>query len=203
VVPALNREPPAGFACQEGHPRARTKQEPSTGEMLRDEGPFQSNHPESDKTAAHAVREGFRPNEPRRVLPGHVRRLDLSLAFRLKNPQYFSGRLQGGLFCYPLRLHGRARPQKAGPSKSGRFWRNEPEGDPSRTPMQTWPERTQPDLAEPARWRDELEPRQRADGNICDCRRVVPQSFLPFSANEANLRERSQRGKAKRTNAPR
>ena len=147
--------------------------------------------------------EGFRPNEPRRVLPGHVRRLDQSLAFRLKNPLYFSCCLQGGLFCYPLRLHGRARPQKAGPSKSGRFWRNEPEGDPSRTPMQTWPERTQPDLAEPARWRDELEPRQRADGNICDCRRVVPQSFLPFSANEANLRERSQRGKAKRTNAPR
>jgi hypothetical protein len=70
--------------------------------------------------------ERFRPNEPERYRLGTFGLSNQALAFEVKNPLYFCCCLQGGLFCYPLRLHGRARPQKAGPSKSGRFWRNEP-----------------------------------------------------------------------------
>ena len=56
--------------------------------MLRDERVFQSTI--ESRTRRGACRcERFRPNEPERVLAGHVRHLNRSFASRLKNPLYF------------------------------------------------------------------------------------------------------------------
>jgi hypothetical protein len=92
---------------------------------------------EQDRGACRA--NDFGQTNPSEIWPGRLGALDRSLASRLKNSLYFSCCLQGGLFSYPLQLHACARSQKAGPSKSGRFWRNEPDGHPNRTQMQTWP----------------------------------------------------------------
>jgi hypothetical protein len=70
---------------------------------------------------------------PSEIWPAPARRLESVARLSVEKSRYFSCCLQRGLFCYPLRLHARARSQIAGPSKSGRFWRNEPDGHPSRT----------------------------------------------------------------------
>ena len=83
--------------------------------------------------------EGFRPNEPERVLAGYVRRLGSVTRLSVeKSPVFFllfTGRpilLLAAVACVRPVLKSRS-------VKSGRFWRNEPDGHPSRTQCRLGP----------------------------------------------------------------
>jgi hypothetical protein len=131
-------------------------------EMLRYERVFRSNH--RGTRARRLPCEGFRPNEPKRDLAGHVRRLGSVTRLSVeKFPVFFllfTGRpilLPAAVACYAPAL------KKTPSRKSGRFWRNEP--DSYANPIHAdSAERTQADWRRPARWQDELEPRHRAHG---------------------------------------
>jgi hypothetical protein len=139
-------------------------------EMLRDERAFQSNI-ESWTRSLRPPCERSRRSERERVLAEHL--WHLGSVARLSVEKFpvlfllFTERpilLPAAVAC--------TRPLSKPPGEeSGRFWRNEPDGHPSRTQCRLG--RNEPDQIwrRSARWQDELEPRQRADGNICDCRR--------------------------------
>jgi hypothetical protein len=147
----------------------------------------------------------FGQTNPSGFWPGPFGALGQSLAFRLKSPLYFSvvyreaylatryGCMHAPCLKKPVRQKA-AGFGEANPTVT----QVEPNADLARTnPTQDFADGQRAGRTSLSR------DRQRADGYICDCRRVVPQSFSPFSANEANLRKRSQRRKGKRNNAPR
>jgi hypothetical protein len=109
------------FCLPTAPPCGRTEREHKLllSEMPRDEASVRKHLPESDQGRGTRRANDFGQTNPSGFWPSTFSALDQSLAFRLKNPLYFSCCLQGGLFCYSRELH------EAAPSESGRFRRDE------------------------------------------------------------------------------
>ena len=137
--------------------------------------------------------EGFRPNEPKRVLAGYVRRLGSVTRLSVeKSPVFFllfTGRpflLLAAVAC--TRPVSKSRSIKKRPVLAKRTRRS-----PKSNPMQTWPERTQAELAEGQRAGRTSLSRDSArmvisaivEGLRHNDFRHFPQT-KPISANEAN-----------------
>ena len=172
MVPTLNREPHAVFACLSTTGVLEQNMNISCygRKMLRDEQVCRSNHRESDKTAALAVRRISAKRTQASFGRARQRLGSVTRPSVEKFPVFFLL----GLFCYSRQLRLSACSQNRPAKRADGF------GETNATvtqieSMQIWPNEPNQIWRRPARWQDELEPRKRADGNICNCRRVAPQ----------------------------
>src|ERR1700730_16784208 len=146
--------------------------------------------------------ERFQPNEPERDWLGTFGLLNRSLAFWLKNSPYFSCCLQGGLICYLQQLHVmHPALKKRRSGKADGFGETNPTVTQIES-MQTWPNEPKQSWRRASALAGRALSRDSAPMVHCDCRRVA-NDFRHFSANEANLRKRSQHRKGKRNDDPR